>query len=221
MKSLFKLILVITVVITATSCFNKKQPNYQYFPDMYTSPSYETYGDYGFFKNGMEAQLPPAHTIPRGWKPYDYPDSNDGYQDAKANLKNPMPYTESNLNNGKQLYTIYCSVCHGDKGDGKGVLAVREKILGIPAYDDPGRNITGGSIYHVMYYGMNNMGSYASQTTEKERWQIEMYVIDLKHKLEGKPKREFVKDTSTNNEHFDKQIDPVIGRKAMVSREKK
>lgn len=115
MKSLFKLILVITVVITATSCFNKKQPNYQYFPDMYTSPSYETYGDYGFFKNGMEAQLPPAHTIPRGWKPYDYPDSNDGYQDAKANLKNPMPYTESNLNNGKQLYTIYCSVCHGDK----------------------------------------------------------------------------------------------------------
>ena len=70
----------------------------------------------------------------------------------------------ANLNKGKELYTIYCAICHGDKGDGKGTLAEREKILGIPAYNDPGRAITEGSVYHVMYYGINNMGSYAAQT---------------------------------------------------------
>lgn len=221
MKSSFKLILVIMVAFTVTSCFDKKQPNYQYFPNMYTSPSYETYGDYEIFPNGQEAMVPPEGTIQRGWKPYGYPDSNDGYKDAKANLKNPLPYTENNVNVGKEHYTTYCAICHGGKGDGKGTLATREKILGIPGFDDPGRAITEGSVYHVMYYGLNNMGSYAAQTSEKERWQIDLYVMDLKRELEGKPKREFVEDTTTNSEHFDKEINPVIGRKAMISREKK
>ena len=58
-------------------------------------------------------------------------------------------------------------------------------------HDDAGRAITEGSVYHVMYYGINNMGSYASQTSIEERWQIDHYVMSLKDKLEGKPDREF------------------------------
>ena len=118
---------------------------------------------------------------------------------AKAQLTNPLPYTEKNLDNGKQLFTIYCSVCHGEKGDGKGILVDREKILGVPRYDDIGRAITEGSIYHVMYNGLNTMGSYASQTSIKERWQIDHYVMKLKGELEGKPEREFVNKTDTIN----------------------
>ena len=38
-----------------------------------------------------------------------------------------------------------------------------------------------------MMYGLNNMGSYASQTNEKERWQITMHALDLKSKLNGEP----------------------------------
>jgi len=85
------------------------------------------------------------------------------------------------------LYTLYCAVCHGDKGDGQGILAKREKFLGIPSYADPGRTITPGGIYHVQMYGLNAMGSYAGQVSEKERWQIAMHVMDLKASLNGEP----------------------------------
>jgi len=81
------------------------------------------------------------------------------------------------------LYEIYCSVCHGNKGDGLGILAEREIFLGIPAYNDPSRYITQGSIYHVIMYGRNAMGSHAGQINEEERWQITQYVLQLKEEL--------------------------------------
>ena len=130
--------------------------------------------------------------------PYDYENSNEGYTQAKAELKNSLPYTEENLTKGKELYNIYCAVCHGAQGDGQGILVQREKILGIPSYDDQGRAITEGSVYHVMYFGLNAMGSYASQTSIEERWQIDHYVMQLKDALEGNPEREFVAESEEN-----------------------
>ncbi len=56
-----------------------------------------------------------------------------------------------------------------------------EKFLGIPSYAD--RDINEGSIYHVLIYGKNLMGSHASQVNAKERWQISQYVISLREKL--------------------------------------
>lgn len=198
MKSLFhKTLVLFLVVATATSCFNKEKPNYQYFPDMYEPVPYEAYGEYDVFSNGQEAKLPVEGTIPRGWSPYGFENTNEGYEQAKAQLTNPLPYTEKNIVEGQQLYTIYCAVCHGDQGNGKGILVEREKILGVPSYDDAGRAITEGSTYHVMYYGLNSMGSYAAQTTIEERWQIDHYVMKLKGTLEGKPERAFDSDTAT------------------------
>jgi mono/diheme cytochrome c family protein len=106
---------------------------------------------------------------------------------AKAELKNSLPVTEKSLSEGKKLYTIYCALCHGDKGDGQGILMKREKILGVPSYADAGRVITEGGVYHVQMYGLNTMGSYASQTNELERWQIVQHVMNLKATLEGTP----------------------------------
>jgi len=163
---------------------------------MYEPVGYEAYGAYNVFENEQEAKLPAEGTVPRGWAPYDYEDSAEGKANAKANLKNPIAYSDDNLSSGKQLYTIYCAICHGDKGDGKGTLAKREKILGIPSYNDQGRAITEGDVYHVMYYGLNTMGSYAAQTSEEERWQIAHHVMKLKDALDGKPERQTVNDDS-------------------------
>jgi mono/diheme cytochrome c family protein len=186
MKNLFyKTIVLFLIGGVVMSCADSDEPNYQYMPDMYKPIGYETYGEYDIFVNGQEAKLPVEGTIPRGWMPYDYENTPEGMANAKANLNNPLPYTEDNLNEGKQLYTIYCAVCHGDNGDGKGILAEREKILGIPSYDDAGRAITEGRVYHVVYYGLNSMGSYAAQTSEEERWKITHYVMNLKNELEG------------------------------------
>lgn len=189
MKNIIKIVALLVGVISIGSCKKDSRPNYQYMPNMYESVGYETYGEYGVFPNTQEAMLPAEGSIPRGWMPYEIENSTEGYQMAKDSLKNPIRYTKQNEEAGKVLYDIYCAVCHGEKGDGKGILVKREKILGVPSYDDVGRAITEGSIYQVMYYGLNSMGSYAAQTNEHERWQIVQYVEKLKADLEGKTPR--------------------------------
>lgn len=175
---------------------DKSNRSVQYFPNMYESVGYETYQEGEIFPGNVEAQKPVDGTVSRGWMPYDYEDSNEGYASAKAELTNPLPYTEENLTNGEALYNIYCAICHGTKGNGKGHLVNTEKILGVPSYD--AREITQGSIYHVMYYGINYMGSYASQTSIEERWQIAHHVDALTNDLKGLPRKEFVSDNYAN-----------------------
>ncbi len=187
MKNSLNIAIALLVAFTLVSCFNNNKPNYQYMPDMYESVGYETYGEYDVFENGQEAKLPVEGSIPRGYTPFDYENTNEDRALAKTELKNPFEITEDNINEGEELYTIYCAVCHGDKGDGQGILAEREKFLGIPSYADPARDITMGDIYFVETYGLNSMGSYASQVDHKERWQIAMYVMNLKAALNGTP----------------------------------
>jgi mono/diheme cytochrome c family protein len=161
----------------------KSNRSVQYFPNMYESVGYETYQEGEIFPGNVEAQKPVDGTVSRGWLPYDYEDDNEGYASAKANLKNPVPLTEAHLSKGQELYGIYCAICHGNKGNGLGHLVETEKILGVPSYD--AREISEGSIYHVMYYGINYMGSYASQTSTEERWEITHFVEALRADLMG------------------------------------
>ena len=171
----------ILLSLSLVSCFDSSKPNYQFFPNMYESVGYDTYDESNVFKRGTEAQLPVEGTIPRGWVPYEYPDTNEGYDLAKYDLINPLTLNKENLKKGKELYGVYCAVCHGAKGDGQGILMKREKFLGIPSYAD--RDITDGSIYHVLMYGKNLMGSHASQVDANERWQISQYVMTLREDL--------------------------------------
>ena len=162
----------------ATSCFDKAKPNYQFFPNMYEAVSYETYSEHDVFKGGVEAQEPAKGSIKRGFVPYEIPNTPEGYALAKATLKSPLDSLSINQDKAKELYTIYCAICHGDKGDGKGNLVVKEKFLGVPSYKD--REITDGSIFHVITYGLNSMGSHANQLSQEERWQVADYVLKLK-----------------------------------------
>jgi len=175
------------LALSLTSCFNKNSPNYQYMPNMYEAVGYETYKgvDNGLFPQGTEAMLPPENTIPRGYLPYKFENTIEGKELARLE---PSPLDslekEANLAKGKELYNIYCAICHGNKGNGQGTLVKREKILGVPGYADAVRNITVGSTYFTIYYGLNSMGSHASQfANEKEMWQVSEYVMKLKKDL--------------------------------------
>lgn len=186
MKTSLKYIAVLVLLVgLVTSCQKNSRPNYQYMPNMYEPVGYEAYQESEAFKGNMEAQLPAEGTIPRGnFMPYEIDNTNEGYELAKATLTNTLDSTQVDLARGKELYDIYCGICHGTKGNGKGKLVEREKILGVPSYDDAGRAITEGSVYHVIYYGKNTMGSYANQLNEEERWQVTSYVMKLKADLE-------------------------------------
>ncbi len=185
MKIATKNIVVAILLVGFTSCQKNSRPNYQYMPNMYEPVGYEAYQESDAFANGVEAQLPAEGTIPRGdFMPYEIEDTNEGYEQAKSSLTSPLDSTQVDFTRGKELYDVYCGICHGNKGNGQGKLVQREKILGVPSYDDAGRAITTGSIYHVIYYGKNTMGSYANQLNEEERWQVTAYVEKLKADLE-------------------------------------
>lgn len=175
-----KLIIVLALITSFTAC-SKRNRKLQYMPDMYVSVPYDANGPVSAGGVPVNRQ-PVAGTVSRGGVvAYDIPNTNEGYEKAKLELKSPLKVTEKNLKKGKELYTIYCAVCHGKTGEGNGILPERDKFNGIPNYKD--RDINEGSIYHVIMYGKNLMGSHAAQLTHKERWQVVQYVEKLKREL--------------------------------------
>lgn len=182
-KGIINLVVVVVTLTLFGSCQKNSRPNYQYMPNMYEPVGYETYGAYPVFPNEQSALTPVEGTIARGHTLFEYGNSNEEYLRAKAELVSPLDSTQIDLKRGGDLFNIYCAICHGTKGDGQGNLVKREKILGVPKYNDPARAITEGSIYYVIYYGKNAMGSYKNQLSEEERWQVAAYVMDLKEKL--------------------------------------
>ena len=186
MKNLLKIVFIVVIIVSTVSCKDDLKPNYQYMPNMYESVAYETYVESDAFNSptglkGKEGQLPPDGTIKRGFEPYEYPNTTAGYELAKANLKSPLDSTQVDMKKAQELYDIYCAICHGTAGNGKGKLVTNEKFLGVPSYAD--RPITEGSIFHVITYGLNSMGSHANQLSKEERWQVAAYVQKLKSEL--------------------------------------
>jgi cytochrome c553 len=180
MKSLYKIVVLVSLSLLVFSCQDKAKPNYQFFPNMYEAVGYETYAESDAFKNGKEAQLIPEGAIKRGFVPYEIPNTPEGYALSKT-MGSSLDSLASDPEKGKELFTIYCAICHGDSGNGKGKLVEREKFLGVPSYKD--REVSAGSIFHVVTYGLNSMGSHANQLSQEERWQVADYVLKLKSEL--------------------------------------
>lgn len=191
MKNIYAYILIISVACIAllSSCSNNEdgKPGYEFMPDMYRSPSLEIYSSNSFFKDSLNARLPVAGTIPRGFVPFDYDNNLEDYLLAGNQLKNPFKYSDENIEKGKKLYQMFCAHCHGKNGDGKG--SITHPVYGaIPSYSDDvmirrtGENmndLAAGHIYHAIYYGLNAMGPHNSQINDTERWLITMYVQEL------------------------------------------
>lgn len=79
---------------------------------------------------------------------------------AGANLVNPVKPTAASLAAAKEHYSWDCAMCHGDNGNGKGSLAVSEK-LNIPDFTNPAtlRDLKDGQIFMVIRKGGPKMPS--------------------------------------------------------------
>lgn len=200
MKTMIKQILFLVVIASVFSACSgpERSPAAVFMPDMYYSIAYEPYqkATFGYpnYKSDstvtlfnenfeMSALLPANGTVARnslGVLPYDLPDNNDGYQ-AAMQYKSPLDSLEreKNLSRGEKLYNQTCVACHGVKGDGQGSIVVTGAYLGVPNYKD--RDITVGSVYHVIMYGRNAMGSFSSHFNIEDRWKVAEYVMHLKN----------------------------------------
>jgi mono/diheme cytochrome c family protein len=184
--------IVLASVAMLSACRDKKSTGLEYARNMYDPIAYNQDQPTDTSKipsfGGQTSQLPPPNTDPIGFERYELPNTKEGYEASTA-VVNPLPLSKENLLQGQHFYKVFCSPCHGDKGDGQGHIVKLDKgISGVPAYfgaestSSRGglmKDMAPGKIYHTIVYGLNAMGSYASQLTPTERWKVVMYVQQL------------------------------------------
>ena len=185
--------------ILITSCSDKKRnPSIVYMPDMYYPTAYDPYekATFGYPHDEENSEVPLMNknhnmsalesvegAVARtdgDILPWTLKNNNAGYAQAKAITTSPLNAANkvADIERGKLLYGQNCAVCHGDAGDGQGSIVKSKAYSGVPNYSE--RDVTVGSVYHVIMYGKNAMGSYASQLTPADRWRVAEYVMSLK-----------------------------------------
>ncbi len=174
-------IIIISIVVLSSCVRTKNKPGFEYMPDMAHSLAYETYTTSPRSGDVPASFKPVAGSIAQGSEIYNYPNTEVGKQSAIENLYNPYSKEEINLENGKRLYENQCAICHGKDGAGQGDLVNSGKYPPVPPtyFGDRVYALKEGGIYHAIMYGMNAMGSYATQLNPKQRWEVVAYIREM------------------------------------------
>jgi mono/diheme cytochrome c family protein len=160
-----------------------RKPPLEIFPDMDKQPKLrpQTYNE--VFENGLSSQLPVAGTVARG-TPYEDTPMNTGKVPGTTNwvATIPIPVTAELLERGQQRFTISCSPCHGQLGDGKGITSKFGMAVIGDLHDTKTRKVVqqaDGELFNTITYGKNLMGAYGGLITVEDRWAIIAYVRTL------------------------------------------
>jgi mono/diheme cytochrome c family protein len=153
-----------------------EKPVLQYFPHMSNTPILKAQRGYDGFGNGASVLMPPEHTVSRN--PQKLPYRIETPEEAEAKLVNPMALTQVNLERGRELYNIYCMVCHGPKGHGDGPI-VNPYPIPKSLHSENMLKWKDGHLFHVITVGQGVMPNYAQQIQPLDRWAIVNYVRAL------------------------------------------
>lgn len=179
-------IAVVVLSAVAAGCGAGKDPGIAYMPDMYYSVAYETYASTkGLKDSGIHySGLPVAGTVSTEEDlafHFNLKHDSTGYAQS-ASLKNPLDSGATvNLKEAERLYLVNCGICHGAALDGNGPLfkggegpysAKPATLVGDAVYEA----MAPGTMFYSITYGKGQMGSYASQLTPKERWEVVAYI---------------------------------------------
>lgn len=177
-KGIYSTTVFLSVFVAGSCDRDRNTTGWQYFDDMVSSPAYETYSPNANFPDGKTMQLPVEGTVPRGYMKYPYEKTDSDRVKAGVALMNPLEPTTLNIERGKKVYTIFCSSCHGDHGDGKGNLFVSKKFPYPPAnlLSDKMRRAPDGEIYHVITVGWGIMAEHGSMIKPDDRWKAVLYI---------------------------------------------
>ena len=177
-----QVLIVATAVLVMSSCNRtRNNPGYDYFPDMYYSQGYETYAPNPNFSDELTMRTPPDGTIPLEEVPFQYEKSEEGLLLAGRELENLLEPEQEVIEAGAGVYKVFCMMCHGEAGDGKGHLftggkypyppanLLQEKTLGRPD----------GELYHIITLGYGIMGAHGPMMTQQERWEVITYIREV------------------------------------------
>ncbi|MCO5141736.1 MAG: cytochrome c [Oligoflexia bacterium] len=173
--NLTKNIFAFGVICLLASCSKTTEKTViQYMPHMANTPILKAQRGYDGLGNGASVMMPPENAIARNHKPYRI----ESPEEADRVLKNPLAYTESNLERGRKIYNIYCMVCHGDRGHGDGPVVNPFPIPKSLQSEDMLR-WGDGHLFHVITKGQGVMPAYAQQVQPEDRWAVILYVRAL------------------------------------------
>ncbi|CAN5500516.1 hypothetical protein BH11ARM2_BH11ARM2_32290 [soil metagenome] len=105
-----------------------------------------------------------------------------GAQNGKWVTELPVPLTEALLRRGQDRFQAYCTPCHGQLGNGQGMIAHRGFNVRRPVgnfHTDRLRKMPIGHFYDVITNGYGAMYSYASRVEPADRWAIASYIRAL------------------------------------------
>lgn len=198
-------ILLIALVVSVAGFRGSKTARspIQIFNDMDVQAKSNAQSTSDFFGNGQAAQLPVAGTIPMGWEvPVVAASAGgkanlDGYAFANDYLNtgrigefygHGMPeeitVDVGLLEQGQEKFSIYCAICHGESGNGAGVISkygiIPTNLITAPVADPAQR--PDGNLYDVLVNGKGLMGGYGANLTLKDRWSIVAYVRTLQQR---------------------------------------
>ncbi|MEZ5988606.1 MAG: quinol:electron acceptor oxidoreductase subunit ActD [Planctomycetota bacterium] len=162
------------------------EPQFHVVPDMDFQPKYKAQTENDMFADGRAMRLPVAGTVARG-ELRDDEHLQDGTIDGVWAKDLPPSITgdAAFMARGREVFAIYCSVCHGLDGRGDGLVTRRAQQKGLSwvrptdMLQDTVRVQDIGQLYGTVKNGIRNMPSYAAQIGVRDRWAAVYYVRAL------------------------------------------
>jgi mono/diheme cytochrome c family protein len=152
--------------------------NYQYFDDMTQTFAYKTQSTNPHLKSGQTQQASIPGTIPRGYMPLHYGNSEAELVRAGEELVNPFS-ADTHVARGEVVYQNQCMICHGAGGEGDGPVTKRGFPPPTSLFSEQAVGRTDGQMFHIITYGFKNMPLYASSVDIDDRWFAINYIRQL------------------------------------------
>ena len=124
-------------------------------------------------------------------KPKDTQATTDAFKIPEEDMakKNPVKPTPEGLAAARKIFGYDCSMCHGDKGDGKGDVVESMKLT-MHDWHDPASlaGKTDGELFYIITKGKGKMMGEGDRVPETMRWNLVNLVRSIsKKEAEEKP----------------------------------
>jgi mono/diheme cytochrome c family protein len=182
----FYLIFVFSIVtvlsITGFRGSKSKLPPWEIFPDMDRQDRYRAQGESPFFADGRgdRPSVPGAVAFQSFVEDVYF---STGKVEGGFGAGFPIPVNHELMALGQEKFNIFCSVCHGESGDGQGATKAQSlsmPMIATPSYhDDRLRDMPEGELFNTITYGKNTMGAYGTKLRPRERWAVVAYLRAL------------------------------------------
>jgi mono/diheme cytochrome c family protein len=146
--------------------------------DMHDTPRYEVFEANNQYADGRASRVAPAGTVARGLLREDealYTGKSNGQMVDRV----PFALSHDDVRRGQERYRIYCTPCHGELGDGTGMVVQRGLRQAASYHQDRLRQERIGYFFDVITNGFGAMQGYAEQVPVRDRWLIAAYIRAL------------------------------------------